>query len=128
MTTASHGRGRTQTLAPSRTCLGCRQVRPQGSLLRIVRTADGFVEPDPERRRGGRGAYLCRSERCLGEAVRRGRWAHAFRRPVVLRPETVLRLRVLIGAERELSSRRGDGVDAGVRPGGRREVPVEGGR
>ncbi|MBI3456816.1 MAG: YlxR family protein [Candidatus Rokubacteria bacterium] len=128
MTVASHGRGRTETLAPSRTCIGCRRVRPQGGLLRIVRTADGFVEPDPERRRGGRGAYLCRSESCFVEAVRRGRWARAFRRPAVLRPETAERIRVLIGAERELSSRRSDGVDAGVRPGGRREVPVEGGR
>jgi hypothetical protein len=86
---------------PVRTCLACRRTSPQARLLRFVRTAEGLVEPDPRRRRGGRGAYLCRSERCLGEALRRGRWAHAFRGPAALRPETVEQVRALIAAEAE---------------------------
>ncbi|HEY7514577.1 MAG TPA: YlxR family protein, partial [Vicinamibacteria bacterium] len=48
-----------------RSCLGCRRVRPQAELLRIVRMPDGRVEPDPHRRAGGRGAYLCRRVACL---------------------------------------------------------------
>jgi hypothetical protein len=86
---------------PVRTCLACRQPSPQPRLLRFVRTAEGFVEPDPRRRRGGRGAYLCRSERCFGEALRRGRWGHAFRAPAALRPDTVERVRALIAAKAE---------------------------
>ncbi|HEY7601633.1 MAG TPA: YlxR family protein [Methylomirabilota bacterium] len=82
--------------AAVRTCLGCRRVRPQGELLRIVRTADGHVEPDLRRRAGGRGAYLCRRDACLTECVRRGRWPQAFRAPAVVTPEGILRLRGLL--------------------------------
>jgi predicted RNA-binding protein YlxR (DUF448 family) len=84
--------------APQRTCLGCRQSRPQAALLRLVRTADGSVEADPARRLGGRGAYLCPNESCLSEALRRARWAHAFRAPATLSPEAAATLRRSIGA------------------------------
>ena len=82
--------------SPIRTCLGCRRARPQAELLRIVRTPDGRVEPDPERRGRGRGAYLCRREACLSECVRRGRWPQAFRVPAVATPEAIARLRGLL--------------------------------
>ena len=81
---------------PWRTCLGCRAVRSQGDLLRLVRDADGSVEPDPHRRRGGRGAYLCRTEGCLTEAIRRARWGQAFRTSATLTPEAIGRVRALI--------------------------------
>jgi uncharacterized protein len=104
-------------LAPHRTCIGCRRVSPQRALLRLVRTPEGFVEPDPRRKLGGRGAYLCPSEGCLTDAVRRGRWAHAFRAPAVLPPEAVEQLRALIRA----------GLVAGVRVTESCEVPIKGG-
>lgn len=84
---------------PLRTCLGCRKSRPQAALLRIVRTSGGSVEPDPDRRRGGRGAYLCPNESCLSEAARRARWIHAFRAPSALSPETVAKIRAWIGVQ-----------------------------
>ena len=116
--------------APVRTCVGCRRVRPQAELLRLVRDAEGFVEPDPRRRGGGRGAYLCRSESCVDEALRRGRWGHAFRAPAALRPETVERLRASIeaGREPELSSQScDDGIYPAARVSGRPGASVEGG-
>jgi predicted RNA-binding protein YlxR (DUF448 family) len=94
--TPSHAERRTPATPPLRTCLVCRGVRPQAALLRFVRTAEGVVEPDPDRRRGGRGAYVCRVERCLSGAVRRGRWAQAFRAPAALSPATAERLRTLV--------------------------------
>jgi len=51
---------------------------------------------DPARRRAGRGAYVCRDERCVREAVRRGRWAHAFRAAADLPPETAERMQALV--------------------------------
>ncbi len=95
-----------------------------------MRDPEGFVEPDPRRRSAGRGAYLCRSESCLDEALRRGRWGHAFRAPAALRPETVERLRASIeaGLEPELSSRSCDGgIHPTARTSARPGVPVEGG-
>lgn len=81
---------------PVRTCLGCRRARPQAELLRVVRTPDGRVQPDPGRRGRGRGAYLCRQESCLSECVRRGRWPQAFRAPAVATSDVVAALRGLL--------------------------------
>jgi uncharacterized protein len=54
-------------------------VAPKQTLLRWV--ADGgAVVVDPEARRPGRGAYTCRTRRCVEEAGRRGGFNRAFRR------------------------------------------------
>ena len=42
---------------PQRTCVGCREVLPKRSLIRIVRTPEG-VQIDPTGKMAGRGAYL----------------------------------------------------------------------
>jgi len=78
--------------------VGCRHVYPQRLLLRLRRASDGSVEPDPRRRGGGRGAYVCRRWACVAEAVRRPRWAQVFRAPAVLRPDALERVRHLLEA------------------------------
>lgn len=83
---------------PQRTCLGCRRVRPQRLLLRLRRLPDGRVAPDPARRGGGRGAYLCYDEACLAQALRRDRWTRAFRAPSRLDPDAQAEIRVLVQA------------------------------
>ena len=40
-------------------------------MLRIVRTPEGGILPDPEGKREGRGAYLCRETACLLKAQKR---------------------------------------------------------
>ncbi|MGH3440841.1 MAG: YlxR family protein [Nitriliruptorales bacterium] len=62
---------------PIRTCVACRRRRPQHELLRLAATPEG-VMLDPERRRPGRGAYVCPEAGCL-EAARR-REGRALRR------------------------------------------------
>lgn len=42
---------------PQRTCIGCREVLPKRSLIRIVRSPHGVVI-DPSGKMAGRGAYL----------------------------------------------------------------------
>jgi uncharacterized protein len=42
---------------PQRTCVGCREVLPKRTLIRVVRTAEG-VRVDPTGKLAGRGAYL----------------------------------------------------------------------
>jgi len=68
---------------PSRTCLGCRETRPKGRLVRLVRLPSGFVVVDSSARAAGRGAYVCPDARCVERALIRGRLAHAFRKPCV---------------------------------------------
>ena len=66
---------------PLRTCIGCRQARPQSELVRIVRAANGRVRTDARRLAPGRGAYLCEDPSCVERAVKGGRFANAFRKP-----------------------------------------------
>jgi predicted RNA-binding protein YlxR (DUF448 family) len=90
--------------------------------LRLVRGADGSVEPDPHRRRGGRGAYLCRTELCLTEAVRRARWGQAFRTSAAMTPEAIGRVRALIegtGTDRFSTECGDDNLRAGAAVEGR---------
>jgi predicted RNA-binding protein YlxR (DUF448 family) len=68
--------------------VGCRARRPQQELVRLHRAADGSIrlddrgdDPGSRSRRGaatGRGAYVCRRERCLQE-VPPARLARALR-------------------------------------------------
>jgi uncharacterized protein len=67
-------------LAPTRTCVGCRERCAQDRLLRVVAVA-GEVVPDPRRRLPGRGAYLHPRPECLASAERRRAFARALRLP-----------------------------------------------
>ncbi len=57
---------------PVRTCVACRQEAGKGSLLRLVRRADGGAALDPTGRASGRGAYLHRDPGCIESARKRG--------------------------------------------------------
>src|SRR5262245_5869115 len=72
---------------PSRMCLGCRQVRPKGRLVRLVRLRSGVVVVDASARAAGRGAYVCPDAKCVERALIRGRLAHAFRKPCAASPD-----------------------------------------
>jgi len=65
---------------PTRTCLGCRQVRPQDALVRVVRLADGTVVADTGARATGRGAYVCPDAQCAERGLSRARLSHAFKK------------------------------------------------
>ena len=58
---------------PRRTCVGCGAVTVKRALIRIVRTPEGRVLPDPTGKKAGRGAYLCADQKCWEQAVKRGR-------------------------------------------------------
>ncbi len=63
---------------PQRTCLGCQRVKPKREMIRIVRTLDGKVELDPTGKKAGRGAYVCPSERCFRQMVKKQRLGKAL--------------------------------------------------
>ena len=64
---------------PIRTCIGCRRRGPRSELLRIA-VSDGVPVVDERKRMPGRGAYLCRKERCFLRADKRGVLPRAFRK------------------------------------------------
>ena len=55
---------------PLRMCVGCREMKPKRELIRVVRGPDGSVSIDPNGKKPGRGAYVCRQEACLMRAIR----------------------------------------------------------
>lgn len=62
---------------PQRTCVGCRQVLPKRSLIRIVRTPEA-VQVDPTGKLSGRGAYLHDQRSCWEKGLE-GALAHALK-------------------------------------------------
>ena len=62
---------------PQRTCVGCHQVLPKRTLIRIVRTPGG-VQIDPTGKAAGRGAYLHNKRSCW-ELGLKGALAHALK-------------------------------------------------
>lgn len=65
---------------PQRTCLGCRQVKDQDSLVRVVRSPDNDILVDLRGRLPGRGAYVCNDRECVEQAVRKQQFNRAFRK------------------------------------------------
>lgn len=56
---------------PQRTCVGCHQVLPKRSLVRVVRTEDG-LRIDPSGKLAGRGAYLHNQRSCWERGLKGG--------------------------------------------------------
>ena len=53
---------------PMRQCLGCREMKPKGELIRVVRSPEGEISLDFRGKKPGRGAYLCPDVACLTRA------------------------------------------------------------
>jgi len=61
---------------PQRRCVGCRKVKAQPELFRLVAEAGKVV---PGHGKPGRGAWLCRNERCARDASKRGELGRALK-------------------------------------------------
>jgi len=114
---------------PERSCLGCGTVREKDDLLRFVLAPDTSLVVDLKGKLPGRGAYTCLSRKCLEQAIRKKRFAAAFKTPL-----TGIDGEVLVSALRRLITERisgylslaakagkvfsgGDAVAAGLRSG-----------
>ena len=53
---------------PMRMCVGCREMKPKMSLLRVVKPQEGDAHIDRSGKAAGRGAYVCNSIECLKKA------------------------------------------------------------
>jgi predicted RNA-binding protein YlxR (DUF448 family) len=62
---------------PQRTCVGCREVLPKRSLIRVVRFGE-TVQVDPTGKLAGRGAYL-HNQRSCWELGLKGALPHALK-------------------------------------------------
>ena len=67
---------------PIRTCVSCRKASEKSGFMRVVRGSDGIVRIDRTGRESGRGAYLCRNEKCAAAALKGKRLDRALRTQV----------------------------------------------
>lgn len=68
----------TEKHIPMRRCIGCKQSFPQEKLIRI--SFDGkFLKPDIMRFLDGRGAYLCKDEKCIMNAKKKKAFDRTFK-------------------------------------------------
>lgn len=74
---------------PLRKCSGCGEMKPKKELIRVVKAPDkkdeegnvtqkGAVSLDLTGKKPGRGAYVCRSTKCLALARKAKRFERAF--------------------------------------------------
>jgi len=63
---------------PIRMCVGCRQMNPKKSMIRIVRDSDRIVSVDRSGKKPGKGAYLCLKDECIGKARKTGSLSRAL--------------------------------------------------
>lgn len=73
---------------PQRTCVGCKEVLPKRTLIRIVRTPEGVLV-DATGKANGRGAYLHDRKSCWQEALK-GRLSSALKTELTARDREVL--------------------------------------
>lgn len=64
---------------PLRKCIACQERKAKRELVRVVCTPEGIIEIDPQGKRPGRGAYICRSPQCWEIALEPQRLARALR-------------------------------------------------
>lgn len=55
-----------------RTCVCCRTQKDKREMIRIVRNKEGKVFVDNTHKANGRGAYVCKSKKCLAKAIKSG--------------------------------------------------------
>jgi predicted RNA-binding protein YlxR (DUF448 family) len=65
--------------SPVRMCVGCRRRGGKGSLVRVVRAADGSAVVDRGGTAPGRGAYVHADPACVEAAFARGALLRALR-------------------------------------------------
>lgn len=66
---------------PMRMCIACRQMKPKGELIKLVKSENG-AELDICQKKFGRGAYICNNSICIENAKKRKALARHFKTAV----------------------------------------------
>lgn len=69
----------TEKKKPERMCVACRNHKSKNELIRVVRDANGTIRPDTTLKADGRGAYVCKSRKCIETAEKRNLFSRTFK-------------------------------------------------
>ena len=67
---------------PTRTCMGCNETKEKSELFRIVKSKEGMIEIDLTGKKEGRGAYICKNEKCLDKVMKSKRLARVLKQEI----------------------------------------------
>ena len=62
--------------------MGCNETKEKNELFRIVKTKEGIIEIDLTGKKEGRGAYICKNEKCLDKVMKSKRLARVLKREI----------------------------------------------
>ncbi len=62
-----------------RMCVACKESKEKKALVRIVKMKDGQIKIDPSGKLNGRGAYVCRDEKCFEKLKKQHALNRAFK-------------------------------------------------
>ena len=65
-----------------RSCVSCREIKHKSNFFRIVKLAEGKIFVDESGKAQGRGAYVCKCEKCITEIKKRRRLDKTFKNAV----------------------------------------------
>ena len=65
-----------------RRCVSCREIRHKSEFLRIVKNPAGEIALDFTGKAPGRGAYLCKTEKCAADNLKRRKLDKPFKTKV----------------------------------------------
>lgn len=66
---------------PLRMCVACRQMKPKGELIKVIKNENG-AEMDILQKKFGRGAYVCKNAECIEAAKKRRAFSKHFKQAV----------------------------------------------
>lgn len=64
-----------------RMCVVCRNMIVKSELIRFVKIGNS-VEIDPSGKKDGRGAYLCKNEKCIEKAIKSNVFSKSFKQNI----------------------------------------------
>ena len=67
-----------QRYLPQRRCTACRNAFPKEQLIRVA-VSGGTLKVDPKGILPGRGAYVCRNEKCISTAAEKNCFSRSFK-------------------------------------------------
>ena len=67
---------------PQRKCVGCGEMKSKKELIRVVRSPEGDISLDLNRKKAGRGVYVCPDKECITKAYKGHRLEKALEKQV----------------------------------------------
>ena len=71
-----------QRKIPQRKCIVCGENKDKNDLIRIVKNKEEGIILDPTGKKNGRGAYICKEEKCINEARKKRKLEKVFKTEV----------------------------------------------